>query len=844
MKFHILVLITVITLLGTAVRSSAQTDSVIGQVTNSTAESFAGGISGDGRYIVFESTGNLATENPDNSDGNREIFLFDYAQRRIFQITHTKSLLTNATLAPTFDNIKVEIVNHRPAISNDGLWIAFSSNATCAYPGNGTILPIVSTTNPGSFEPNATTGNDCVVGTTNNLVNDGNTEIWLYQIPVAPPVTDLSIGDEIAVTNLSGGTFTRVTNSLPSRLPIAGTTSTTSIIADDNRDASIDDTADGISFTSNRDLITGGNASPAADNDEIFVYLRGAASLKQITTTPRGTIGNPINNANSTISNLTAGGWRVAFISNANNAITGQTGTTNSDNNEEVFVADLDAAGAITTRRQITTTTRTNPGDIVNVLTSGRRMSRDGRFIAVESYVDLVASSPGAVQTSFATYVYDVTAGTYRQVLLRSDADANASGGDIQRYLGFSDYDANRSPANFVLETRMNIKPDGTIPTTASEGLNDNAVRPAQLYTYPVAVSTGAIFKRITKFPAPLFALNSIQPLTSNSSRRMTFNLSQVEAGTGNFDLLNEVMYLVTPNVDNVSPATLNLSTGASRIAVSPTTVPTPSPTPTPTATPTPSPTPTPTTTPSPTPTPTPQQPAAVKGVSPGMLAVVDIFSGTSAPVVARTAVGSLERSFTLPIELSGVTMTIGGAACGLKTVGRRQITFVVPPGLTGSAAGTSYPIVINNNGVVYKGTAVLVAARPDIFTKNLSPSPGGRALIFNATNRVLLTEPFPIRTFRLRGSKLVPTVLRLRLTGVKDVVSTGFQIRIGGVEVPTGSVLTAATLVEPGVYTVDFTIPSAMLGNGDQPIVVSVTADGATWQSRLDDTAPRVTIL
>ncbi|MGH9949952.1 MAG: hypothetical protein ACRD6X_22515, partial [Pyrinomonadaceae bacterium] len=52
----------------------AQTDTFVGQITDSANESFAGSISGDGRFVVFESTGNLATENPRNEDGNVEIF--------------------------------------------------------------------------------------------------------------------------------------------------------------------------------------------------------------------------------------------------------------------------------------------------------------------------------------------------------------------------------------------------------------------------------------------------------------------------------------------------------------------------------------------------------------------------------------------------------------------------------------------------------------------------------------------------------------------------------------------------------------------------------------------------
>nr|HMS43119.1 hypothetical protein [Pyrinomonadaceae bacterium] len=156
MKFHNLFLFAILIVFSVFSNVSAQVDSIIGQVSSSAEfEVFAGGISGDGRFVVFESAGNLATDKTtrNNADGNREIFLFDYAQRRIFQITDTKALLNNTANAPTFDNIKVDIVNIRPVISNDGRWIAFGSNATCAFPGNTTVTPnlppIVSTTNPG-----------------------------------------------------------------------------------------------------------------------------------------------------------------------------------------------------------------------------------------------------------------------------------------------------------------------------------------------------------------------------------------------------------------------------------------------------------------------------------------------------------------------------------------------------------------------------------------------------------------------------------------------------------------------------------------------------------------------
>ena len=228
------------------------------------------------------------------------------------------------------------------------------------------------------------------------------------------------------------------------------------------------------------------------------------------------------------------------------------------------------------------------------------------------------------------------------------------------------------------------------------------------------------------------------------------------------------------------------------------------------------------------------------------MLAIVDFTTGFNQPVTAQTAVGSLQRRFTLPVELSGVTLTINGAAAGLQMVSRRQITFVVPPGLTPST--TPYPIVINNNGVLIKGTVVIVPTRPDVFTFSEVPGPGGRARVFNATNRVLTREPFNVTTFKFRGSRRVPTVLRLYLTGVQGAAGGAggnFDIRVGGVPIPTANISAAgAILREPGVYTIDFTLPANLDMAGDVPIIVQIIAGGVTYSARLDDTAPFVRIL
>lgn len=220
-------------------------------------------------------------------------------------------------------------------------------------------------------------------------------------------------------------------------------------------------------------------------------------------------------------------------------------------------------------------------------------------------------------------------------------------------------------------------------------------------------------------------------------------------------------------------------------------------------------------------------------------MAYLNFDTGLDEPVVARTAVGSLNRRFTLPIELSGVSVSINGVACGIKSVSRRQILLVVPPGLNSAVAGTEFDMVVNVGGNYFKGKAVVVPTRPDIFSSVIGP--GGRAQVTNVTNRVPTTEPFNTFTIQLRGGRRVPSRLRLRMTGVENAGASNFRIRIGSLVIFPTNVLTGAVVVEPGVQTVDFTVTQGFAGIGDQPIIVEIDVGSTTFRSRLDDTAPRI---
>src|SRR5204863_5273208 len=233
-------------------------------------------MSADGRFVVFVSNGDVATQNRNNADGNLEIFIADYAQRRIFQITNTKNVANptpspsptptpsptpSPTASPTptptpvpvpedLTQVKIHIVNKEPMMTLapqliGGLrvyTIVFSSNAP----------------NPANFD-----------GTEGTLAQDGNTEIWIYRLPAVADV-DLSLGADLPLQDLSAGTFSRITNTPASRLPTAGAIATSPFFADDNREASISEDGRYLAFTSTRNLVPGvGNAD---FNPEIFFY--------------------------------------------------------------------------------------------------------------------------------------------------------------------------------------------------------------------------------------------------------------------------------------------------------------------------------------------------------------------------------------------------------------------------------------------------------------------------------------------------------------------------------------------------------------------------------------------
>ncbi len=206
-----------------------------------------------------------------------------------------------------------------------------------------------------------------------------------------------------------------------------------------------------------------------------------------------------------------------------------------------------------------------------------------------------------------------------------------------------------------------------------------------------------------------------------------------------------------------------------------------------------------------------------------------------------------------LPVELSGVSVSISSAAAGLYFVSPGQINFVVPPGLLPATA--PLPVVINNNGAVIRTSLQLFQAQPDIFTSTNGPL--GRAAVLNVTNPCVAPsgEPFTVTTTRPAGSgatgnctsaetETVPTRLLILLTGIRALPANAtVTVRIGTTDITSASIIQFGPSLTPGFEQIVVELPAALAGAGDVPLLVTVTSTGGTFTSRPADTAPHITI-
>jgi len=787
---------------------SATPEPFLIQLTSSPAgfRTTATDITANGRLVVFESNGDLATDRSaarNNLDGNREIFIADYAQRRIFQITNTKNVpkpSASPTPTPTPSptptpvptpadptQIQIEISNNNPMLS---LEPALNASNQRAY----TIVFSSNAPNPGNFDG---------VDTGGVLATDGNTEIWIYQVPAIADA-DLTRGADLPIVNLSGGAFTRITDTPATLLPTPGATGVAPQVADDNRDATISDDGNRLAFVSTGNLVPSvGNSDR---NPELFFFNLQTSAFTQGTTTQSTGGVRPFSVFQQNPS-LSSDGSVVAFLSTAN--LAGNNDDGNGRGNLEIYVANYDGAAVSNVRQASRTRDETR---LVNSLHPGRRLSRDGSLIALESLAADPKANSATNEAAHALFVYNIAADTFVKVGQRA-----AAGNDVIRFPTFTDYNTALQPATLIFASALNFKPDGTFPAAdqTSTGLNPNTV--TQVFATQAAATPSNTFTRLSKHPALVANdfLVGIRPLASDTRQRLAFSHGGAELGTGNPDKFVEAFYLLSPPVTSELSAALSFFTGASEFPL-----------------------PTPEASPSPSPTPSPS-PGAITGLAPGELGIVRTTVQFAA--ADQTASGGSEtlRRPALPVELNGVSVSVNGAAAGLYFVGSisRQINFVVPPGTFPGVA----TVVVNsrlNGGTQLRGLLQIVPAQPDLF------SVGGRAAIVNVTNPAARTgEPFSVTSIDGSGMT-VPTVLEITVTGVRGVTPAEVRVTVGTTDITGDSiVLVRPNLEMPGWDIINFRLPASLANSPDVPVVVTVTRGTSVSPSRPAASAPLITI-
>ena len=325
------------------------------QVTSSVSEVVGTpALSADGTRVAFQSSLDLTGQ---NAGANVELFLYDATTWAFTQVTHTAGFAFTSA----------------PAISGDGRWVAFTTNADLTggnADGNAELFRYNTATGT-LTQVTDTTGGSLFANQSPTISGDGSRIAFTSNRDLVPDVGNADGNAELFLWNSGTGAFTQATNTTGRYdMAVLGP----AISADGSR----------VAFLSDRDLVAGQNADGGVD---YFLYDVGTGSFTQLTAipTPGGIYSLP---------KLDADGSRVVF--STSHDLTGQ----NADGNREVFLYDR-----TTGLTQVTNTTDTD--------SFASAISADGTRIAIASTADLTGANADGNQEVF---LYNTTTGAFTQV--------------------------------------------------------------------------------------------------------------------------------------------------------------------------------------------------------------------------------------------------------------------------------------------------------------------------------------------------------------------------------------------------------------------------------------------
>jgi RHS repeat-associated protein len=363
---------------GTTTRVSTDSSGV-----QANGESAYNDISGNGRYVVFESRAtNLVAG---DTNGKWDIFLRD----RQTGATTRISVSTAGTEANGDSNF--------PRISADGTAVTFQSTATNLVDGDTNAQTDI-------FVRDLVTNTTTRIVSTSGVQGNGSSSGW---------ATMTSDGRYVAFTSFATNFGGDVDGVADIYLNDRVTGATTQLVYQAFQ-AAINTDGQFVAFTTGRSLV------PADTNSSNDTYVldrnTGAFQLASIS------LSGGASNGRSDGVSISGDGHLVAFSSLATNLVASDT-----NGSDDVFVRDLSAG---TTTMASVTSAGAQPGGASNY---PPRLSRDGRFVAFRSSSALdAADTNGMVDV----YARDLSAG---ETILVSVATGGALGNNWSEYPSVSD---------------------------------------------------------------------------------------------------------------------------------------------------------------------------------------------------------------------------------------------------------------------------------------------------------------------------------------------------------------------------------------------------------------------
>lgn len=344
-------------LMPTGVRAQATTELVstisAGGANGNNYASYAGAPSANGRFVAFESA---LTE--DGQSGLTQIYLYD-------RQAHTTEIVSVSSFG-----MQANARSAWPAMSADGRYVTFQSRANNLVPGDtNDLLDIfvrdrqLRTTERISVSSTGVQGNKHAYG--GAISADGR--YVLFSTESDNMVSgDTNGTSDVFLRDRQTNTTTRISVN-PNGVQGNGYSYSGLISADGQI----------IAFTSNADNLVPGDTNGATD---VFVYTRVSHKIERVSMHSTGAEGNNWSAAGS----LSADGRFVAFVSAANNLVTGDTNGQN-----DVFVHDR----LTHQTERVSINSQGEEANNFSNLQTSYSLSADGRYVVFDSPATNLASN-------------------------------------------------------------------------------------------------------------------------------------------------------------------------------------------------------------------------------------------------------------------------------------------------------------------------------------------------------------------------------------------------------------------------------------------------------------------